>query len=177
MLQPVANPILHDFIKSVIHYQCDEVLDICKSAPRLKTSNLLKKNPTWVFNQSIQEHELPWRTKADVVWIFKATFENPFEGIDGVEWIPPTYTVVHEIKTGWYSVDEIYKKYWHQGNLQIWIWGWAKDNRRFEPTIKHAGKEYKRGFIKKLDIEFLSTIISKNFITIQKELGISGGVA
>lgn len=131
----ISNPILHDIIKSELNYKADSVFDICKTIPSVKTSNLFTKH-YWEFKESRQEQLNSRYYQADVVWYFDGKKND-------------NYYIVHEIKTGVYNTEEIYKKYRTGMSGQIWVWGWNNINNETEDNKK----------IKKLDIEYLIPLV------------------
>ena len=106
--QKQSKSILHDIIKSVINYYPLQIMEICKRIPEIKKSNVLKKG-YWKFKESRQEQiNINWR-QADAVWFYIDDEEN-------------TFFVVHEIKTGFFDVVDIHRKYHTGMNVQIWVW-------------------------------------------------------
>ena len=107
-----SKSVLHDIIKSIVNYYPEEIMEICKTIPKVKDSNILNKGH-WIFKESRQEQiNIEWK-QADVVWFYEDADHNAF-------------FVVHEIKTGTYDIEEIYKKYHTGMNVQIWIWAFSK---------------------------------------------------
>lgn len=146
----IGNPILHDIIKSELHYNAKIILDICKTIPQIKTSNLFKKD-YWQFKEARQEQLNQKYYQADCVWFFDGKKND-------------NYFIVHEVKTGNYSVLDIYNKY-HTGNSgQIYIWGWKDINDN-----KIIGESYQRK-IKIIDIEYLKSQIIKDLNEIYTEV-------
>lgn len=146
----IGNPILHDIIKSELHYNAKTILDICKTIPQIKTSNLFKKD-YWQFKEARQEQLNQKYYQADCVWFFDGKKND-------------NYFIVHEVKTGNYSVLDIYNKY-HTGNSgQIYIWGWKDINDN-----KIIGESYQRK-IKIIDIEYLKSQIIKDLNEIYTEV-------
>ena len=122
-----TKSILHDIIKSCINYYPFEIMDICRGIQTVKNSNILNKG-YWIFEQSRQEQiNINWR-QADAVWFYTGQKQD-------------TYFIVHEIKTGSFNIEEIYKKYHTGMNLQIWIWAFNKKilenpQRNFHKSVK-----------------------------------------
>lgn len=88
-------------------------MEICKRIPEVKTSNVLKKG-YWKFIESRQEQtNINWR-QADAVWFYTDDKHN-------------TFFIVHEIKTGFFDVTDIHRKYHTGMNIQIWVWAFRKN--------------------------------------------------
>lgn len=138
----ISTPILHDIIKSELHHNARTIFEQCKSINSLKQSNLFKKE-YWKFREARQEQFNARYYQADAVWYFQGQNND-------------NYYIVHEVKTGNYSVLDIYNKYHTGMSGQIWIWGWKEQNN------KHIfGKEYQRK-IRVVDIESLIPILSQD---------------
>lgn len=142
----VSSPILHDIIKSELNHNSNAIYNLCKEIPAIKNSNLFKKD-YWEFKEARQEQLNIRYYQADGVWFF-----------DGQQ--NDNYYIVHEVKTGGYDIDGVYKKYRTGMSGQIWIWGWKQIN-----DSKTLGKEYQRK-IKLIDIEYLKPILIKDLNTI-----------
>ena len=135
----ISNPILHDIIKSELTFRADEISKLCKEHPTLKKSNLFTKS-YWQFKEARQEQLNHRYRQADCVWFYDGPENN-------------NYYVVHEVKTGYYEVSEIYEKYRTGMNGQIWIWGWKLINDSKADTIKQFG-----GKVRTVDIELIKDI-------------------
>ena len=129
----LSKSILHDIIKSCINYYPHEIIEICKTIPSVKNSNILKET-CWSFVESREEVPNVKQRQADVVWFYKDKDLNPFY-------------IVHEIKTGAYDIDEIYKKYHTGMTVQIWIWSLHNFYPNPRPNIKVIPISYISGFV------------------------------
>ena len=131
----LSKTILHDIIKSVINYYPYEIMDICRTIPKIKGSNILQRN-YWIYQEARQEEiNVNWR-KADVVWFYSDTAGSPFY-------------VVHEVKTGKFDPEEIYRKYHTGMTVQIWVWAFRENahNTKLRPSMKVIPIEYISNFI------------------------------
>lgn len=135
----VSSPILHDIIKSELNHNPRVIYNLCREIHTIKNSNLFKKD-YWQFEEARQEQLNIRYYQADGVWFFNGQKND-------------NYYIVHEVKTGGYDIDVIYKKYRTGMSGQIWIWGWKQIN-----DSKTLGKEYQRK-IKLIDIEYLKPIL------------------
>lgn len=135
----ISNPILHDIIKSELTFRADEISKLCKGHPTLKKSNLFTKS-YWQFKEARQEQLNKRYRQADCVWFYDGPENN-------------NYYVVHEVKTGYYEVSEIYEKYKTGMTGQIWILGWKFINDSKADAVKQFG-----GKVKTIDIEFIKDI-------------------
>jgi hypothetical protein len=142
----ISNPILHDIIKSELTHNADTIFNLCKTIPATKDSNLFKKD-YWEFKEARQEQFNSRYYQADDVWYFDGKKKD-------------NYYIVHEIKTGYYNVLDIYNKYRIGMSGQIWIWGWKKVN-----DSKILGDGYQRK-IKLIDIEYLKPLLTQDINTI-----------
>lgn len=117
--QRLSKSVLHDIIKSVINYYPLQIQEICRKIPETKKSNILNKNH-WIFNESRQEQiNINWK-QADAVWFYLDKDMN-------------TFFVVHEIKTGFFDIADIQRKYHTGMNIQIWVWAFKSKM----PKTKH----------------------------------------
>lgn len=122
-----GHPYLHDFFKSFINYDAESVLEILKkNYPEL---DLWEDNPEISY---VREEPLVSGNKyADVAWI-----------IEGQEIIKEQETtskvIIHEIKTGNYSIQEIWDKYHNKEVFlngeklpidYIFVWAWEEKHR------------------------------------------------
>lgn len=146
----ISNPILHDIIKSELTHNAKTVFEICKSIDPIKTSNLFKKD-YWSFKEARQEQLNRRYYQADCVWYFEGKEHD-------------NYFIVHEVKTGNYSVIDIYNKYKTGMSGQIWVWGWKQVN-----DTKTLGETYKRK-VKLVDIEHLNQILLGDLYTLYSGL-------
>jgi hypothetical protein len=135
----ISNPILHDIIKSELTYNRAAIFNLCKEIPNLKDSNLFKKD-YWTLMESRQEEPNHRYYKADCVWYFDGKKQD-------------NYYIVNEVKTGSYSILDIYKKYRTGNSGQIWVWGWKEIN-----DTKILAANYPRK-IKLIDIEYLKPLL------------------
>jgi len=124
-LAMISNPILHDIIKSELAHNADAIFNICKTIPNVKNSNLFKKD-YWQLKESRQEERNKRYYQADCVWYFDGQKKD-------------NYYIVHEVKTGGYSIDNVYNKYRTGMSGQIWIWGWEQINNN-----KSIDRKYQR---------------------------------
>lgn len=143
----ISNPIFHDIIKSIIHFDCDEVYKICKNIKGLKDSRIFT-NTFWEFDKSDQEYLVETTrmgiSKADVIWSFKSK-EKAYPP-------NPHYRIVHEVKTGEYDVAKVYGKAYTWSNSQVWIWGWQVHHDRNIPFGLLAKN------VKQIDINILKPL-------------------
>lgn len=146
----ISNPVLHDIIKSELCYNAQAIFSICETIPQTKNSNLVKKD-YWVLKEARQEQLNSRYYQADVVWYF-----------DGKE--HDNYYIVHEVKTGQYSIPEIYNKYRTGMSGQIWIWGWEQIN-----NTKAIEKQYQRK-IKIINIEHPKPLLTQSIGKLCTEL-------
>lgn len=164
--KPIHNPLFHDLIKSLLDHYWKHAYEICKNTPQLKKSKLFRSDAYWKLCSKQQEYPFDWGTRADVVWFFApdcdtTTTPHPPE---------PRYCVIHEVKTGTYDIDDIFRKYYNGSHSQIWIWGWNELNKESFPNKNgHAFKLYKRGHIKKSDIEYLLPLLKLKFPELKLE--------
>lgn len=147
----VNSPILHDIIKSELTHNYNLVFQLCKELPSVKNSNLFKKT-YWQLKEARQEQQNKRYYQADCVWFF-----------DGQK--ADNYYVVHEVKTGYYEVLDIYNKYRTGSSGQIWIWGWKLVN-----DSKVFGESYQRK-IKLIDIESIFPLIKHDINKILEGVG------
>jgi len=114
-----SKSVLHDIIKSVINYYPLQIMEICKRIPETKNSNVLKKG-YWKFTESREEQiNIKWK-QADAVWFYADDEGN-------------TFFVVHEIKTGFFDVADIHRKYHTGMNVQIWVWAFRTHTPKTKP--------------------------------------------
>jgi len=146
----ISNPILHDIIKSELDYNAKAIFELCKTAPSVKNSNLFKKD-YWTFKESRQEQLNCRYHQADCVWYFDGKKND-------------NYYIVHEVKTGRYSISDIYSKYRTGNSGQIWIWGWKEIN----DTKVLAGTDARK--IKRIDIELLKPLLAGELSWMLKRL-------
>jgi hypothetical protein len=148
----LSKSVLHDEIKSIINYYPEEILSICKTIPKIKDSNIVKGDH-WKFIQSRQEQiNNRWR-QADVVWFFSDDKDNPFY-------------IVHEVKTGLFDIEDIYRKYHTGMTVHIWIWA-------FNKNIKEANQKNTHVSVRVIPIDFIVPLIidvKENHNLILKEL-------
>jgi len=104
----LPKSLLHDIIKSCIHIYPKDIIDICKTIPSIKNSSLLNER-NFKFVESRQEATNTKLRQVDVVWKYCDDKQNKF-------------FIVHEVKTGFYDVREIHKKYHSGMNVQEYVW-------------------------------------------------------
>lgn len=183
---PISDPVLHDFIVSILHHHHRDVYPIMGKIPDLNNSKLFRSNE-YIIDKSLQEYiishkEKVWdkeknryvsqispSVKADAIWIFKSTkYENNIIFND---------VVVHEVKTGNYVLNDVFEKYFgtfHKAtidqrwsSIRLYIWAWKKyiDNQLsydFYNKEHRITIERKKGALKELPLEHLFPIIKQN---------------
>ena len=143
----ISNPILHDIIKSEIDHNYVDIKRICENEILpVKTSRLFKGDYWTLINSRQEQLNKKWY-QADAVWFF--------EGKNG-----DAYYIIHEIKTGGYDINEVYKKYYNGMNSQIWIWAWRQ--KHLENGLGNINKRK----IKLLNIEYLIPIVKQDLLFI-----------
>jgi hypothetical protein len=147
----ISKPILHDIIKSELCHNYKQYFELCKTFPEVNNSNLFKKD-YWTLREARQEQFNQRFYQADCVWYFEGK-KNDY------------YYIIHEVKTGNYSVLDILNKY-HIGMAgQIWIWGWRHHN-----DLKIIGSSYQRQ-IKRIPIENIAYTLQSDLLEIIGGLG------
>jgi hypothetical protein len=150
----LSHPILHDIIKAYLVYEPEALLSFCSTIPQLKHSRIfLPSSPHRLVDAKQEWFVGGMRYPADAVWRFAA------EGFGF-----PSYYIVHEVKTGRYTLaDEMKKHYIHHNHVQLYIWAYK---------IFHAeNKKIPYSFVKQLDITLLKKYVSGNVIGIIERWG------
>ncbi len=144
----ISHPVFHDFVKSLLHREYEQVYNICSGVPTLNSSNLFRKN-VYALSNADQEVMMNPRFryvgKADALWIFTSTRETYPQH--------ERYIVLHEVKTGAYDIEEVYRKYYSEpiSNGQIWIWAWNIHHERNNPTDKKIVRSVRQPAIELLE--------------------------
>ena len=118
-----GHPMLHDFFSSILDYKSKTVHKLLEELGIFKVDKPIhftrKECPIYIKKSDSEEFSV----FADVVWILG-------EGEDAI---------IHEVKTGNYSLEEIYEKYkngtvriktktnvYNVKNHTLYIWGWSE---------------------------------------------------
>lgn len=141
----ISHPVFHDFVKSLLHRDYEQVYELCKEIPKLNGSNLFKKG-AYVLSNADQEvivHPTFRKIgKTDALWFFTTTRDQYPKS--------EKFIVLHEVKTGSYNVDEVFRKYYSYSNSQIWIWAWHAHHLRNEIRNKKIQRS-----VRQPDLEYL----------------------
>ena len=159
MIEPIASPYLHMLFKAVLIYEAESIKKILK----LKIGGKLLTD--WELADTIEERVggKAWKEQeisprqADVIWIL----QHPKREDLG------TRIIVHEIKTGSFSILEEFTRYRSSRykcrndtrytragttNSPIFLWVWQKN-------FEELPKEAKQGSFKQLQLEWLLPIL------------------
>lgn len=146
----ISHPVYHDVVKSILHHNAREVLEVCRKIPALSNSNLFTKG-RWEFKSADQERlavtTYRSRSKYDAIWELNSK-ENPAF----------YYYVIHEVKTGAYDINEVFEKYYSWQSSQIWVWAWHHEHKFSQttnPKIKRA--------VRQVDLEYLTPMV-RNYL-------------
>ena len=138
----LPKSLLHDIIKSCIHVYPKDIIDICKTIPSIKNSNLINEC-NFKFVESRQEATNTKLRQVDVVWGYSDTKQNKF-------------FIVHEVKTGFYDVREIHKKYHSGMNVQEYVWVLHSTLQTPPTSMKILPISYISNFVRLHTLEALS---------------------
>jgi hypothetical protein len=154
----VSHPILHDIIKAHLVYNYREIFGLCSTLPQLRQSRIYKPDTPHKLEDSRQEWFVDGiRYPADAVWRFRA-YDTMF----------PSYYIVHEIKTGHYSIEEEMKKHYiHNNHVSFYIWAYPEYHK------ENSYKPY--SFVKMLDITKLKDYVIPSTTRLMEEWGWSCG--
>jgi hypothetical protein len=160
-----SDDFFHDIIKSLLHRRYQEIFEICKTIPITKNSTLIKGSKSWAFQKPDQEvltsSKFRNYAKMDDIWYFgysderiKYFVENSSYEIQNI--LSRKYLIIHEIKSGFYTLEDVYGKYYSGMDTQIWIWAWEKYHKMALSMAKPEPlKKVKHGAIKQINIEYI----------------------
>ncbi|CAI1492355.1 protein of unknown function [Thermococcus nautili] len=132
-----GHPMLHDFFSSILDYKSEEVYRLLKKLDLLEMDYRIdfirKECPIHIRDENQKEYTV----FSDVVWILDTG----------------DYAIIHEIKTGNYSIQKIYNKYhgstikiktkkleYNIENVIIYVWAWSEYHQENLDSISEPGK-------------------------------------
>ena len=159
----ISHPYLHELFKACLLYDAGEVIrKLHFHFPSWKLARY------WAVKSSHQEFRIlrsPWvaddepkARKGDVLWILrKRKHRRSYET-----------SILHEIKTGDFDVNEVFYKYRDYrtpfGNVggitYLWIWGWDEilNTQQPDKIVKH---KIRYGRVRLLPLEIIFPIVKR----------------
>ena len=110
----------------------------------------------------------PDARKGDVVWVATRRDKKYGRSLE--------VAILHEVKTGNFDVNEIFRKYQNYrtpfgsvcGLTYLWVWGWDEVLSAQQPSEKVTNKIRYGGFIRLLPLDIIFPIVKKQI----KEIGL-----
>lgn len=193
--RPISNPLLHDFIVSILHHKASRVYPILRNIPQTSASKIFKDG-SWKYHKSLQEYIInrgSWRdmenmrsAKADAVWIFNKEIWNEYP--DGRTLCEIRYAVINEVKTGSFSLNSVFEHYSHTSmssfskenidhctsHIRLFVWAWKKfidnDKEYGDPYSEQLKLEIRKGNVKTIELEHLLPMIKENLFKLANDL-------
>lgn len=137
---PISSPLLHDFITSLFHHYHNDVFATFYNIPKLSNSKLLKQcvidksYQEYIVNQKTDQFKRPYNSaKADAVWELRTVSNPNSPGFNNTLY---NEIIIHEIKTGKYSLQDTFSRYMkcHMSESDI-----ANANDRCDAFRKQVG--------------------------------------
>lgn len=154
MKMMLSDPLLHDNIKGLLNYHYNEVFHYCKTSNVFKGSNFFTKS-TWTLKKTDIEYFFEKTPKrADCIWYLERTGTYPTD----------RFYIIHEVKTGKYNLQKVYKDHYIGNNSQIWVWAWLNIHLNQKETPRN---------VRLVPIEIIQPLVIKNlrYITNVLEAG------
>jgi len=169
-MRVISSPYLHELFKACLLYDAEDAMRKLRhhypswklvSDWKLVTSHqeiLLQKIRKWKEGKLLPS--IPKQHKVgDVVW------ELSLEDRKGVT---VRKSIVHEIKTGRFSINEIFEEYdWFRTRLghiggfsPLWVWGWKSILNAQQPN-EGVERKIRYGFIRLIPLEIIFSIVKK----------------
>ena len=193
--RPVSNPLLHDFIVSILHHKAKTIYPLLRNIPQTSGSKIFKDD-TWHYHKSLQEYIInrgSWKhmedmksAKADAVWIFNKELWNEYP--DGKTLCEIRYAVINEVKTGSFSLNSVFEHYSHKrassfskenidhctSHIRLFIWAWKKfieDDQQNKDTYNEQLKiEIRKGNVKTIELEHILPVIKENLFKLANDI-------
>jgi len=171
----ISHPYLHELFKACLLYDAKEV---SKKLQLYYPSWKLVRE--WNIKSTHQEFRVlrkPWietldnepdARKGDVVWVATRRDKKYGRSLE--------VAILHEVKTGNFDVNEIFRKYQNYrtpfgsvcGLTYLWVWGWDEVLSAQQPSEKVTNKIRYGGFIRLLPLDIIFPIVKKRI----KEIGL-----
>jgi len=164
-------PHLHDFFCSILDYDAERVHSLLKKQKEFARSKLIqryhivyKRKELPVYHWKDEKRRYP--TFADVVWILRRNDNRT------------TAAIIHEVKTGAYDIEEVFRKYndrvartsrYHPLRHDIMIWAWLEQHKK---NLKRASEDTLRairnGKIRLVPLELLIPLATERINQMDK---------